>query len=336
MRDTYVGLKEEQRSRPINTVVTDIRMQLRKCCGTCGRTFKVHPNSKQTRASKTCGCIPEQNEKPIVLEESVSTMKIPIYEKKEKKENHIPRTEQRDPIIVVDKSGNIKKEDVVKEKRPLKIVGVDRQLDPKKKWEELVNRAKAKIKTMHKARMEIAEIAVEACDILWGGGAHWNKFKGVHTLKDFAKEAGIHYKTLAQWVRIKRNIKDKLPPSVWQDDKYMIAMRADRKVKRDMNSKEVQRIYEQELLRDNDSHILLQGLKRVSSLRYFIYQHAKFIQLPKDELIELRDYCQDIVEKINAELGDWEDLELFVDKKKDGASVATSGRQGKVEIGGHV
>jgi hypothetical protein len=331
MKDEAIGLGDAPRSKPISVTTTDIRMQSRRCAGTCGRVFKVHPNSKQTRASKTCGCTPAPDEKPVILEETIKTLNIPIYERiKDKRDGYTPRAEQKEPIIVLDKNGNLQKEDVVKkpevfvkEKRPLKIVGVDRQANPKQKWEELVNRARAKVKTMHKARMEIASIAIEACDILWGGGSHWNKFKDVHTLKDFAREVEVHYKTLAQWVRVKRNIKDKLPEKVWQDDKYMIAIRADRKVKRDMSPKEVQRIYEQELLRDNDSHILLQGLKRVSSLRYFIYKHAKLTQLSKEELLELRDYCQDIVEKINAEIGEWEDLELFVDKKKDGASAST-------------
>lgn len=184
------------------------------------------------------------------------------------------------------------------------IKGYDRQKNAEAKWNELVNKAKAKVQTMHRARMEVAALAMEACDIKWGGGEHWTGHKNVKTMKAFATEIQVSYKTLAQWVRVKRNIHDKLPPGVWQDDKYMIAMRVDRKTKRNAKPKDVMQAYLKELERKDDGLILQQACKRLSTLHFFIHQKIRWTEVDQAELREMRDYCADIMDRINLELGE--------------------------------
>lgn len=79
-----------------------------------------------------------------------------------------------------------------------------------KKWQFYVDQGQQLIDKMGEDRLKVAELAIAACDIHHGGGAHWNNFEGVYTLTRYAKEVGISYKTLHGWVRVKTNVYDKL------------------------------------------------------------------------------------------------------------------------------
>lgn len=177
-----------------------------------------------------------------------------------------------------------------------------RQLTPEDKWREYVNRAKSFVKQMNKLRMGVAKLALEACDIQWGGGGHWKKFEGQRTIKHFAEEIGVHHKTLCQWVAVRRDVVDKLPVGLYVEENYAAALRVRNKVKKSTPQKKVEELYETEIARGGDSYILHQFIKRVKTGHYFITEKANYKKLAKDDLEELEQLCVGIVKRVRAEL----------------------------------
>ncbi len=77
-------------------------------------------------------------------------------------------------------------------------------------WKKNVEQARGLVANKRHNQMRIAELALQVCEITWGGsGAKEGK-----TLTDFAKEVGIIAKTLSNWIGIKRGIYDKLSPEL--------------------------------------------------------------------------------------------------------------------------
>lgn len=177
-----------------------------------------------------------------------------------------------------------------------------RQATPEDKWREYVNRAKSFVKQMNKLRMGVAKLALEACDIQWGGGGHWKNFEGQRTIKHFAEEIGVHHKTLCQWVAVRRDVVDKLPPGLYVEENYAAALRVRNKVKKSTPQKKVEELYETEISRGGDSYILHQFIKRVKTGHYFITEKANYKKLAKDDLEELEQLCAGILKRVRAEI----------------------------------
>lgn len=191
----------------------------------CPKTFKVLATSKQRVCALNCSHGP-----------GITAMDF-VKRPKEK------RTPQNLEII--------KKKD--SEKQPEQVAKTEApSRDVKREWEQAVQEARTIFKYMSTGRMEIATKAIYACDINHGGGDHWNGFEDVYTLTKFAEDIGIHYKTLHQWVRIKRNIYDKVGTH-WNSRNFMVAIRADTRVQPEMTKKEVIEIYLDEASRTKDS-----------------------------------------------------------------------------------
>lgn len=79
--------------------------------------------------------------------------------------------------------------------------------DIEKKWEENIAEAKTIISSRHYSQMEVARLCYEVCEPTRGGR---QVDETVFTIKRFAKEAGIHAKTLSQWMCVYRNVFIKL------------------------------------------------------------------------------------------------------------------------------
>lgn len=75
---------------------------------------------------------------------------------------------------------------------------------------EMIDKGKQALRRPLFAKMEIAECALNVCDIIHGTGNHWSNHEGVLTLKFYALETGIKYKTISNWIYIKKFIWDKL------------------------------------------------------------------------------------------------------------------------------
>jgi hypothetical protein len=98
----------------------------------------------------------------------------------------------------------------------------------------------------------------------------------------------------------------------------MIAMRTSKKIKRNAKPKDVMQVYLKELERKDDALILQQANKRMSTMHYFIHQKIRWEEVDREELVELRDYCADIMDRINLEIGEKyerpEDAEFNMDE----------------------
>ncbi len=80
-----------------------------------------------------------------------------------------------------------------------------------KTWVECVKLGKSLLKNKRINNLQIATIAIKACEIKHGGTRKpgWEEEFGL-TLKQYAKSINMHHKTLNDWVRIKTQIVDRL------------------------------------------------------------------------------------------------------------------------------
>jgi len=85
-----------------------------------------------------------------------------------------------------------------------------------KKFKENVRKARQYVNNYDKVRFVIAGLAQEVCDLSHGG----RKVDGVFSIANFATHCEINPKTLYDWIRIKRNVADKLP-KVIQDNIHL-------------------------------------------------------------------------------------------------------------------
>lgn len=127
--------------------------------------------------------------------------------------------------------------------QPLKIVPdtkpeVDAQLA---RWVSYVDRAKTVVRKLNKDRMKVAKLAIAACDIKHGGGNHWKDFEGVYTLRRFAEEVGVSYKTLHNWVMIKKEVAGRLPKGMFDEANWGAAVRTRNKVDKKTATKRLSR-----------------------------------------------------------------------------------------------
>lgn len=133
------------------------------------------------------------------------------------------------------------------------------------RWKSYVERAKKIHKRMMKDRLEIAKLAVEACDIKHGGGAHWKNFQGIYTLNKFAHEVGINYKTLHTWVKVYRLVKSQLPASEWDENNWPAALRTASRVTSKTPRQEVRKTYREERLKNGEALSLVVITKRMTT-----------------------------------------------------------------------
>lgn len=144
------------------------------------------------------------------------------------------------------------------EKRPLSPLEEREAL-----WQRYVVKCKAIVHQMNRHRMDIATMALEACEINYGGGDHWKKHKDVFTLKKFAEEIGMTYKTLHRWVKVKRDIVDKLPEGYYDEDTdFAAATSAANEIKRDATEEDIKAAFDKWKERGTDEDRLAERTAR--------------------------------------------------------------------------
>lgn len=151
---------------------------------------------------------------------------------------------------------------------------------PEPVWVEAIGQAKGLIHTINKARFDIAALALKVCIIRKGGDQKTDKYKTGRSLKDFAKQIGVCHKTLCEWVRIKRNVIDKLPEGLYFPDKYAAAQRTACKVSRKAKPEVVVKAYKRELS-DNSPQFYFDQLVRRTRLQ------ANYLENPDNDLSKL-------------------------------------------------
>lgn len=155
-------------------------------------------------------------------------------------------------------------------------------------WAYSVNKAKGLIHSINKARFDIATLALKVC-VIRQGGKQGDKYKTGRSLKDFAKEIGICHKTLCEWVRIKRNIIDKLPEGLYMPDKYAAAQRAACKVTRKAKPEVVVKAYKREL-NDTSPQFYFDQLVRRARLEANYLENNSLKGLSRESIEELLEY----------------------------------------------
>lgn len=84
-------------------------------------------------------------------------------------------------------------------------------------WDAFVAAGRALVMCRSKSRLRLCVIALDACSIVHGGGAHWSGHAHVYTLRKFAADIEMSYKTLHGWVRAKARVYDSLSPAERQE-----------------------------------------------------------------------------------------------------------------------
>jgi len=165
-----------------------------------------------------------------------------------------------------------------------------------KKWLFYVEQGQKIVESMGQDRLKVAELAIAACDIAHGGGNHWKKFEGVYTLNRFAKEIGVSYKTLHNWVRIKRNVYDKLVEVGAKPDattQWHVMSSVASRCKADEKPKEVLAKFEKwDVKKDfNHQRYLMQALRKFRTFRFYVEKKSPDKKLfDAGDLAEMKDH----------------------------------------------
>lgn len=199
-------------------------------CGNpkCSKTFDVLKTSKQQHCGVACA-----TEMGVEIAPRKMPPQKPIQENKEaQKEPKEKKSLDNDSATLKD----------VPRGTSSKL-----SLSPKKRtfedeWADAVKEAIIVKLNFGKARMEIAAKALYVCEIVRGGQAHLDPNDTIYNVKKFAEDIGVHHKTLSQWIRIKRNVYDKVGDA-WDPLDFARAVRTDSIVGTDADPKKVLKVY---------------------------------------------------------------------------------------------
>lgn len=108
-------------------------------------------------------------------------------------------------------------------------------------WEANVQEAKKLADKIKGHQMIVAKLALEVCEITWGGHASVGKY----TLTRFASETGYRLKLLSTWCAVYRNTYSKLPLEETRLSKYTELLETSFKVKPDASEGEVLEVLNQ-------------------------------------------------------------------------------------------
>lgn len=137
-------------------------------------------------------------------------------------------------------------------------------------WLSNVDEARRHVDKLNRAKHRIVELALQVCDIQHGGGSHWSKFDGTFTLRRFAKETGIHYRTLWGWIDVRRRIIGALAPGDYKEEDYRYAVRVAKTCGVNASRKEIR----DEFRRNRDSKT---GVYRIGMIIQWTKSHRNFV-----------------------------------------------------------
>ncbi len=107
-------------------------------------------------------------------------------------------------------------------------------------YKECILEAKKTLQNNHKERLRLALIAIRACTIRRGGKS---KEPEPNSLKEFAREVGVHQKTLSDWTMVVRRVWMNLPKDAQLDFNMHCARMAMEKDGRDVTDDELVETY---------------------------------------------------------------------------------------------
>lgn len=195
-------------------------------------------------------------------------------------------------------------------------VGIRSGGDYEQEYSRLVKSAREKVLIIGKARMDLADHALAACVLKHGGGGHWSDFEGYKTVADFARDIGMNYKTLIEYIRLKRRVVSKLKPGSYDERNFAALCRSDKKLKgvklEDLKDEEVQKIYDIEKNRKTDTHHIGQAIKYTACVKNKLKSGLLTIdKCSKTEVNEVIFNCKAILKSIENQGYDSPMLENF-------------------------
>lgn len=164
-----------------------------------------------------------------------------------------------------------------------------------KQWTDAIAKAKHLYSTSDTLQMEIATIATNVCEITWGGVQHKDKY----TLSKFAKETGIHFKTLSRWVAIKRAVFDKIKRRELKKTSFTTLARVAVIADKDATSDRIEALIAQES-KDTIDKRIIGYLANMASLYYSLESDSGALTCNEETIEETLFYlgaCLDCIKR---------------------------------------
>jgi hypothetical protein len=158
------------------------------------------------------------------------------------------------------------------------------------RWQANVSRAKEIVSIKSHNQMEVARLALEVCEISWGGSQHRDKY----TLSKFAEEIGIAGKTLSNWVAVRKKVYDKLPIAIAQKAGFVSLWGVARRVSPHADSEFVLKKY-QELNSSKEDMKMRRYLGYLRSIAHNFQKQNAAMRLDNETMEEYLFYTKIII-----------------------------------------
>jgi hypothetical protein len=167
-----------------------------------------------------------------------------------------------------------------------------------KKWTVNVSLASKLVgnKNKKESQMRVVDLALEVCEITWGGKQERTK----PTLKEFAHEIGVNYKTLSNWAAIKRNVYDILDEDLRARTTMIAMVTATRRLGVQARKSDVNRVVRSLLEEAGPDNRVITYVSNVRSLLVNVQDPVKLALIKKPTLEEIKWYCQQLIQAIDA------------------------------------
>lgn len=163
------------------------------------------------------------------------------------------------------------------------------------KWNENVEKARLLISDRKRNQLAVATLALEVCEITWGGSGH----RDGRTLKDFANETGIKYKTLSSWIGTKVNIYDKLKGDLKAKAKWSDLTVASRICGVEASPTEVQKKVGEIVYGSATDTRILKYLQTMRSIYRNMQNESAVLLCKKETLQEIKWFAEQIIAEID-------------------------------------
>jgi len=171
-----------------------------------------------------------------------------------------------------------------------------KKLNKEALWAEKVVEAKNLLGIKEARQMEIAIIALDICEITWGGGR--SRHDELFTLKRFAHEININPKTLSNWIAVKKLVYDKIPQKIRNEVTFTFMAQIAKSINKDSSPAKVSKMISKFIDQSSVDVKLLGYLGVVKSILYNLEERSGSITCGKDTLEEILYYAIELKKAI--------------------------------------
>lgn len=172
-------------------------------------------------------------------------------------------------------------------------------IDKEKQWEENVKEAKIAFRSREHMQMKIAKLALQVCEITWGG-ANKSEF---FTLERFAKESGISYKSISSWIAVKKNVYDKLDSEHKAQASYTSLHLTARFVTKSWTSEQVQKKFKEMSGINSIDAKMLRYCQILRAVAHNFEMKDTALKCKDNTIEEIAFYCDLILKNMRANFG---------------------------------